>query len=72
MSELAADAGEARSWLACHKRAHLVLGSESLDGPAVLEELATDDRIVYRSTIAATAFSGQKSLCDRRICGPRA
>ncbi len=66
------DAGEAWSWLARHKRAHLVLGSETLDGPAVLEELATDDPIVYRSTIAATVFSGQKGFAMRRICGPRA
>jgi phosphoribosylformimino-5-aminoimidazole carboxamide ribotide isomerase len=58
------DGGEARSWLARHKRAHLVLGSESLDGHAGLEELATDDRIVLSLDYRGDSFLGPNGLCD--------
>ena len=57
------DAGEARSWLARHKRAHLVLGSESLDSHAVLEEIATDDRIVLSLDYRGDSFLGPNGLC---------
>src|ERR1700730_10059700 len=56
------DGGAARSWLARHKRAHLVLGSESLDGHAALEELVTDDRIVLSLDYRGDSFLGQKGL----------
>jgi phosphoribosylformimino-5-aminoimidazole carboxamide ribotide isomerase len=58
------DGEEARSWLACHKRAHLVLGSESLAGHAVLEELATDGRIVLSLDYRGDSFLGPKGLCN--------
>ncbi len=58
------DGGAARSWLARHKRSHLVLGSESLDGHAVIEELATEDRIVLSLDYRGDSFLGPKGLCD--------
>ncbi len=58
------DGEEARSWLARHKRAHLVLGSESLSSHRVLEELATDDRIVLSLDFRGDSFLGPKGLCD--------
>ncbi|MGH6794119.1 MAG: HisA/HisF-related TIM barrel protein, partial [Methylocella sp.] len=58
------DAREARAWLARHKRAHLVLGSESLAGHAVLEELAAEDRIVLSLDYRSDSFLGPKGLCD--------
>ncbi|MGH6801556.1 MAG: HisA/HisF-related TIM barrel protein [Methylocella sp.] len=58
------DGEEARSWLARHKRAHLVLGSESLAGHMVLEELATDGRIVLSLDYRGDSFLGPKGLCD--------
>jgi phosphoribosylformimino-5-aminoimidazole carboxamide ribotide isomerase len=57
-------AGEARSWLARRKRAHLVLGSESLAGHMVLEELATNGRIVLSLDYRGDSFLGPKGLCD--------
>jgi len=58
------DAGEARSWLARHPRAHLVMGSESLDGYAVLEEFAADDRIVLSLDYRGDSFVGPNGLFD--------
>jgi phosphoribosylformimino-5-aminoimidazole carboxamide ribotide isomerase len=58
------DGGEARSWLARHKRADLVLGSESLNGHAVLEELATNDRIVLSLDYHGDGFLGPNGICD--------
>ena len=58
------DGGAARSWLTRHKRAHLVLGSESLDSHAVLEEFATDDRIVLSLDYRGDSFLGPNELCD--------
>ena len=58
------DGEEARSWLARHKRAHLVLGSESLDSHTVLEELATDDRVVLSLDYRGDSFLGPNGLCD--------
>ncbi|PZR82652.1 MAG: nickel transporter [Hyphomicrobiales bacterium] len=58
------DGEEARWWLARHKRAHLVLGSESLAGHMVLEELATDGRIVLSLDYRGGGFLGPKGLCD--------
>lgn len=55
---------EARSWLARHKSAHLVLGSESLSSQNVPEELATDDRIVLSLDYRGDSFLGPKGLCD--------
>ena len=57
------DGGEARSWLARHKRAHLVLGTESLESHAVLEEFATDDRIVLSLDYRGDSFVGPNGLC---------
>ncbi len=66
------DGGEARSWLARHKRVHLVLGGKSLDGHAVLEELATDDRVVLIARLSRRQLSRAKTgFAMRRICGPR-
>ena len=64
-----ADAGEretneARSWLARYPRAHLVLGSESLVDHMVLEELATDGRIVLSLDYRGDSFLGPKGLFD--------
>ena len=58
------DGGAARSWLARHTRAHLVLGSESLESHAVLEEFATDDRIVLSLDYRGDNFLGSNGLCD--------
>jgi phosphoribosylformimino-5-aminoimidazole carboxamide ribotide isomerase len=58
------DGGAARSWLARHKRAHLVLGSESLESHAGLEEFATDDRIVLSLDYRGDRFLGPNELCD--------
>jgi phosphoribosylformimino-5-aminoimidazole carboxamide ribotide isomerase len=58
------DGEEARSWLARHKRAHLVLGSESLSSHRVLEELATDDRVVLSLDYRGDCFLGPNGLCD--------
>jgi phosphoribosylformimino-5-aminoimidazole carboxamide ribotide isomerase len=58
------DGGEARSWLARHERAHLVLGTESLESHAVLEEFATDDRIVLSLDYRGHSFLGPNGLCD--------
>ena len=58
------DAEEARSWLARYKRAHLVLGSESLNSPRVLTELAAKHRIVLSLDYRGDSFLGPKGLCD--------
>jgi phosphoribosylformimino-5-aminoimidazole carboxamide ribotide isomerase len=58
------DAGEARSWLARHPHAHLVVGSESLASHAVLEECAMDDRIVLSLDYRGDRFLGPTGLCD--------
>ncbi|MGH6836046.1 MAG: HisA/HisF-related TIM barrel protein [Methylocella sp.] len=60
----ARDGREARSWLARHKRAHLVLGSESLASHAVLEEFATSCRIVLSLDYRGDSFLGPNGLCD--------
>jgi phosphoribosylformimino-5-aminoimidazole carboxamide ribotide isomerase len=58
------DGEEARYWLARHKRAHLVLGSESLSDHAVLEEFVTDGRVVLSLDYRSDGFLGPKGLCD--------
>jgi phosphoribosylformimino-5-aminoimidazole carboxamide ribotide isomerase len=58
-------AGEARAWLAQHQRAHLVLGSESLQTHTVLEELAGCERIVLSLDYRGGSFLGPEGLCCR-------
>jgi phosphoribosylformimino-5-aminoimidazole carboxamide ribotide isomerase len=58
------DGEEGRYWLARHKRAHLVLGSESLSDHAVLEEFVTDGRVVLSLDYRSDGFLGPKGLCD--------
>jgi phosphoribosylformimino-5-aminoimidazole carboxamide ribotide isomerase len=58
------DGEEARSFLARHKRAHLVLGSESLSDHAVLEEFTTDGRVVLSLDYRRDRFLGPKGICD--------
>jgi phosphoribosylformimino-5-aminoimidazole carboxamide ribotide isomerase len=65
------DAEEARSWLARHKRTHLVLGSESLSSHAVLEDLADAHRIVLSLDYYGEKFLGPNALCDRPDLWPR-
>jgi phosphoribosylformimino-5-aminoimidazole carboxamide ribotide isomerase len=56
------DATEARSWLARHPGAHLVLGSESLRSLTVLAELAPMERIILSLDYRGSSFVGPKTL----------
>lgn len=63
-----ADAGvshaeEARSWLDRHPRAHLVLGSETLQNLAPLEELGKEDRVLLSLDFRGETFLGPEALC---------
>ncbi|WGJ13373.1 HisA/HisF-related TIM barrel protein [Methylocapsa sp. D3K7] len=65
------DAIEARSWLAQHKGAHLVLGSESLESATVLSDLVENDRIILSLDFRDDRFIGPKNLYDRPHLWPR-
>ena len=58
------DGAEARHWLARHPRAHLVMGSESLESHGVLEEFVTNGRVVLSLDYRSDGFLGPKGLCD--------
>jgi phosphoribosylformimino-5-aminoimidazole carboxamide ribotide isomerase len=58
------NAGEARIWLTRHERAHLVLGSESLQSCTVLADLAAADRVVLSLDFRGDRFMGPKALHD--------
>lgn len=58
-------AKEARSWLARHETACLVLGSESLETHTVLEDLANADRIILSLDYRGGKLLGPGALCDR-------
>lgn len=57
-------AEEARSWLIRHPRAHLVLGSESLQSLAPLEELAGEERIILSLDFRGETLLGPPDLYD--------
>jgi phosphoribosylformimino-5-aminoimidazole carboxamide ribotide isomerase len=59
------DAAEARSWLARHEGAHLVLGSETLKSPTVLADLAATDRVILSLDYRGDSFVGPKGLSDK-------
>jgi phosphoribosylformimino-5-aminoimidazole carboxamide ribotide isomerase len=65
------DAEDARSWLARHKRGHLVLGSESLGTHAALEDLAGIHRIILSLDYRGESFLGPHALCDRPGLWPK-
>jgi len=65
------DAADARSWLARHKGAHLVLGSESLKSPTVLAELAPMDRLILSLDYRDGSFIGPKQLYDAPTLWPQ-
>ena len=56
------DAREAQSWLARHERAHLVLGSESLQSCKALADLALTDRIILSLDFRDGCFVGPLGL----------
>ena len=58
------DAGEARSWLARHEAAHLVLGSESMQSAAMLAELAAMDRVILSLDYRGGNFVGPEGLFE--------
>jgi phosphoribosylformimino-5-aminoimidazole carboxamide ribotide isomerase len=58
------DASEARAFLACHKRAQLVLGSESLASLSELEDLGLSER-----TLLSLDFRGDELLGPHGIWG---
>jgi phosphoribosylformimino-5-aminoimidazole carboxamide ribotide isomerase len=53
-----AGATRARSWLSRHPRNTLVLGSESLQSPVTLEQLATEERIILSLDFLGDSFLG--------------
>ncbi len=57
-----ANAAQARSWLARHKRATLVLGSESLTDAASLEELRSEQRLILSLDFQGDDFLGPQAL----------
>jgi phosphoribosylformimino-5-aminoimidazole carboxamide ribotide isomerase len=65
------DAAEAYCWLARHGRAHLVLGSESLESCGVLEKLAAVGRTVLSLDYHGDSFLGPGELCDTPQLWPR-
>jgi phosphoribosylformimino-5-aminoimidazole carboxamide ribotide isomerase len=65
------DAGEARAWLARHESAHLVLGSESIKSPAVLEDLTATERIILSLDYRGDSFVGPKGLYDAPHLWPK-
>lgn len=56
------DAAEAYEFLARHRSVHLVLGSESLAGHAMLEELAGQNRIILSLDYRGSRFIGPGRL----------
>jgi phosphoribosylformimino-5-aminoimidazole carboxamide ribotide isomerase len=58
------DSAEARSWLTRHGRAHLVLGTESLESLGVLEDLAAAGRTVLSLDYHGDSFLGPSEVCD--------
>jgi phosphoribosylformimino-5-aminoimidazole carboxamide ribotide isomerase len=58
------DVAQARSWLDRHSQAHLVLGSESLQSSAMLEELAGKKRIILSLDFRGGSFLGPKAVCS--------
>jgi phosphoribosylformimino-5-aminoimidazole carboxamide ribotide isomerase len=65
------DAAEARSWLARHESAHLVLGSECLKTLTVLEDLAAEERIILSLDYRDDSLVGPKGLYDAPHLWPR-
>ncbi|MGO9235458.1 MAG: HisA/HisF-related TIM barrel protein [Methylocella sp.] len=65
------DAAEARSWLARHAAAHLVLGSESLKSPTVLAELAPMERVILSLDFRGGSFVGPKEIYDTPHLWPK-
>jgi len=65
------DAAEARSWLARHAEAHLVLGSESLKSHTVLAELAPMDRVILSLDFRGGSFVGPKEIYDTPHLWPK-
>ncbi|VFU09614.1 HisA/HisF-related TIM barrel protein [Methylocella tundrae] len=57
-----ADAAGARAWLSRHGRETLVLGSESLTGPAALQELVGIERLVLSLDFRGDCFVGPQTL----------
>lgn len=64
-------AEEAQSWLARHPGAHLVLGSESLQGLAPLERLGANDRIILSLDFRGDTFLGPEALLAAHELWPR-
>ena len=65
------DAIEARSWLARHNCAHLVLGSESLESARVLSDLAGNDRVILSLDFRGDSFIGPEILYHAPHLWPR-
>ncbi len=53
---------QARSWLLRHPRAHLVLGTETLQDLAPLEELGKDERVLLSLDFRGQVFLGPDSV----------
>ncbi|MCI0466639.1 MAG: HisA/HisF-related TIM barrel protein [Beijerinckiaceae bacterium] len=56
--------GEARSWLARHGQANLVLGSETLESSAVLKDLASSGRTILSLDFRCGGFLGPGEVLD--------
>lgn len=65
------DAAEAHSWLARHEGVHLVLGSESLESPTMLTDLAANSRIILSLDFRGDSFVGPQKLFDAPHLWPR-
>ncbi|PNG26119.1 HisA/HisF-related TIM barrel protein [Methylocella silvestris] len=64
------DAGEARSWLLRHKRATLVLGTETLGSSATLEILKDEERIILSLDFRGETFIGPEALLSAQHIWP--
>ncbi|HET6379322.1 MAG TPA: HisA/HisF-related TIM barrel protein [Methylocella sp.] len=53
----------ALSWLARHRHAHLVIGTETLEDGACLEELSRNSRIILSLDYRGSEFLGPASVC---------
>jgi phosphoribosylformimino-5-aminoimidazole carboxamide ribotide isomerase len=58
-------AAEAHAWLACHKKAHLVLGSETLENASVLEDLASAARTLLSLDYLGDDLLGPREIWDK-------
>ena len=56
---------EARRWLARHKHAHLILGTESLISNDVLAELVGKPRLILSLDYRGEQFLGPEGICDQ-------